>query len=143
VCVERRKENIMAQALSAASVKTPAKKLSAKKAPVKAKAKTNGSGKVGTIVPQPTTTGKGSVRKVYKYTNKYPENVDKTTSQLLALVDTVAEAKKEELDSSSFTAQDCVSLAVKNGYLSTRQDPLRIFRFYRKRLIDEGYFTEV
>ena len=50
----------MAQALSAASVKTPAKKLSAKKAPVKAKAKTNGSGKIGTIVPQPTTTGNGS-----------------------------------------------------------------------------------
>ena len=140
MCVERRKENIMAQALSAASVKT-SKKVAKAKAPVKAKAKTNGS-KLG-MVPEPTTTGKGSARKLYKYTNKYPENVDKTTSQLLALVDTVADAKKEELDSSGFTAQDCVALAVKNGFLSTRQDPLRIFRFYRKRLIDEGYFEEV
>jgi hypothetical protein len=32
---------------------------------------------------------------------------------------------------------------VKKGLLSTRQDPLRIFRFYRKRLIDEGYFVEL
>ena len=83
----------MAQALSAASVKTPAKKVSAKKAPVKAKAKTNGSGKVGTIVPQPTTTGKGSVRKLYKYTGKYPENVDKTTAQLLALASSIVTGK--------------------------------------------------
>ena len=132
----------MAQALSAASVKTPSRKISAKKAPVKAKA-TNGSGKLGTIVPKPTVTGKGATRKLYKYTGKYPENVDKTTAQLVALVDTVESAEKGELDSSSFTAQDCVALAVKKGLLSTRQDPLRIFRFYRKRLIDEGYFVEL
>jgi hypothetical protein len=132
----------MAQVLSAASVKTPSRKISAKKAPVKAKA-TNGSGKIGTIVPKPTTTGKGATRKQYKYTGKYPENVDKTTDQLVALIDTVESAEKGELDSSSFTAQDCVALAVKKGLLSTRQDPLRIFRFYRKRLIDEGYFVEL
>jgi hypothetical protein len=132
----------MAQALSAASVKTPSRKISAKKAPVKAKA-TNGSGKLGTVVPKPTTTGKGATRKQYKYTGKYPENVDKTTAQLVALVDTVESAEKGEIDPSSFTAQDCVALAVKKGLLSTRQDPLRIFRFYRKRLIDEGYFVEL
>ena len=128
----------MAQALSAASVKTPSRKISAKKAPVK----TNGT-KIGTIVPKPTVTGKGATRKLYKYTGKYPENVDKTTAQMVALVDTVESAEKGELDSSSFTAQDCVALAVKKGLLSTRQDPLRIFRFYRKRLIDEGYFVEL
>jgi len=132
----------MAQVLSAASVKTPSRKISAKKAPVKAKA-TNGSGKIGTIVPKPTTTGKGATRKQYKYTGKYPENVDKTTDQLVALIDTVESAEKGELDSSSFTAQDLVALAVKKGFLSTRQDPLRIFRFYKKRLIDEGYFIEL
>jgi hypothetical protein len=60
-----------------------------------------------------------------------------------ALVKTVKEAKKDELDSSSFTAQDLVSLAVKKKELSTRQDPLRIFRFYAKRLTDEGYFIKV
>ena len=130
----------MAQALSAASVKTPSRKISAKKAPAKA---TNGSGKIGTIVPKPTVTGKGATRKLYKSTGKYPENVDKTTAQMVALVDTVESAEKGELDSSSFTAQDCVALAVKKGLLSTRQDPLRIFRFYRKRLIDEGYFVEL
>jgi hypothetical protein len=32
---------------------------------------------------------------------------------------------------------------VKEGFLSTRQDPLRIFRFYIKRLIAEGYFSKV
>jgi len=62
---------------------------------------------------------------------------------MLALIETVAEAKKGELDSSSFTAQECVKLAVKNGFLSTRQDPLRIFRFYKNRLVDEGYFIEL
>ena len=133
----------MAQALSAASVKT-SKKVAKAKAPVKAKAKTNGSGI--SVVPEPVSTGKGASRKVYKYTGKYPENVDKTTAQLLALVDTIADAKKEkskELDSNAFTAQDCVALAVKGGYLSTRQDRLRIFRFYRARLVNEGYFEEV
>tara|TARA_R110000764_G_scaffold7225_1_gene26010 strand:+ start:327 stop:719 length:393 start_codon:yes stop_codon:yes gene_type:complete len=130
----------MAQVLSAASVKTPVKKVSAKakKAPVKA-TKSN----IGTLVPKPTVTGKGASRKQYKYTGKYPENVDKTTPQIVGLVDTVESAEKGELDSSSFTAQDLVALAVKKGFLSTRQDPLRIFRFYRKRLIDEGYFIEL
>ena len=122
----------MAQALSAASVKTPSRKISAKKAPVKAKA-TNGSGKLGTIVPKPTTTGKGATR----------ENVDKTTPQIVALVDTAESAEKGEIDPSRFTAQELVALAVKKGLLSTRQDPLRIFRFYKKRLIDEGYFVEL
>ena len=92
----------MAQALSAASVKTPVKKVSAKakKAPVKA-TKSN----IGTLVPKPTVTGKGASRKQYKYTGKYPENVDKTTPQIVGLVDTVESAEKGELDSSSFTAQ--------------------------------------
>ena len=130
----------MAQVLSAASVKTPSRKISAKKAPAKA---TNGSGKVGTIVPKPTVTGKGSARKLFKYTGKYPENVDKTTPQIVALVDTAESAEKGEIDPSRFTAQELVALAVKKGLLSTRQDPLRIFRFYKKRLIDEGYFVEL
>ena len=132
----------MAQALSAASVKTPSRKISAKKAPVKAKA-TNGSGKLGTVVPKPTTTGKGATRKQFMYTGKYPENVDKTTPQIVALVDTAESAEKGEIDPSRFTAQELVALAVKQGLLSTRQDPLRIFRFYKKRLIDEGYFVEL
>ncbi len=59
-----------------------------------------------------------------------------------ALIATVTEAKKTELDSTSFTAQDLVSLAVKKGTLTTGQDPLRIFRFYAKRLVDEGYFAK-
>ena len=134
----------MAQALSAASVKTPSRKISAKKAPVKAKA-TNGSGKLGTVVPKPTTTGTGATRKQFMYTGKYPksEEIDKTTPQIVALVDTAESAEKGEIDPSRFTAQELVALAVKKGLLSTRQDPLRIFRFYRKRLIDEGYFVEL
>ena len=68
---------------------------------------------------------------------------DIKTPQMKALVKTVKEAKKDELNSSSFTAQDLVSLAVKKKELSTRQDPLRIFRFYAKRLTDEGYFIKV
>ena len=41
----------------------------------------------------------------------------------MALIKTVQEAKKGELDSSSFTAQDLVKLAVKQGNLITNQDP--------------------
>ena len=119
-------------AVASSTSKTPAKK-----APVKAKV--NGKSN-GVSIPKPTTTGKGTVRKLYKYSGTFPENVDKFTAQMLALIETVAEAKKGELDSSSFTAQECVKLAVKNGFLSTRQDPLRIFRFYKNRLVDEGYF---
>ena len=53
------------------------------------------------------------------------------------------EINRLELDSASFTAQDLVSLAVKQGNLTTGQDPLRIFRFYAKRLVAEGYFAKV
>ena len=52
-----------------------------------------------------------------------------------ALILTLVKLKKSELDSASFTAQDLVSLAVKQGNLTTGQDPLRIFRFYAKRLV--------
>ncbi len=85
-------------------------------------------------------TGKGSARTLYKYTGKAPEG---KTPQMNALIATCVECKKTELDIASFTAQDLVALAVKKGTLTTNQDPLRIFRFYAKRLIDEGYFAKV
>ena len=65
------------------------------------------------------------------------------TPQMYALLQTISEAKKTELDSKQFTAQDLVALAVKKGYLSTCQDPLRIFRFYKDRLVSEGFLSEV
>jgi hypothetical protein len=113
------------------------------KPPVKKVASNGKAQATGISIPKPTTTGKGSARTLYSYDGKYPENVDKATPQMLALIDTVKEATKTDLDKSGFTAQACVALAVKEGFLSTRQDPLRIFRFYVKRLIDEGYFSKV
>jgi len=92
-----------------------------------------------TAVPKPTKTGKASARTLYKFTGKKPEG---KTPQMNALILTVMEAKKTDLVSSSFTAQDLVSLAVKQGALTTGQDPLRIFRFYAKRLVEEGYFAK-
>ena len=92
-----------------------------------------------TAIPKPTKAGKGSARTLYKFTGKQPEG---KTPQMNALITTVNECKKTELDSASFTAQDLVSLAVKKGTLTTGQDPLRIFRFYAKRLVDEGYFAK-
>lgn len=92
-----------------------------------------------TAVPKPTKTGKGSARTLYKFTGKKPEG---KTPQMNALIITVMEAKETDLKSSSFTAQDLVSLAVKQGALTTGQDPLRIFRFYAKRLVEEGYFAK-
>ena len=116
---------------------TPSKK----RAPIattKVAAKPLSKAKV-TAVPRPTKAGKGSARTVYKFTGKQPEG---KTPQMNALITTVSECKKTELDSASFTAQDLVSLAVKKGTLTTGQDPLRIFRFYAKRLVDEGYFAK-
>ena len=101
--------------------------------PVKAKAKP-------TAVPKPAKPVKGSARNQYKYTGKGSEC---KTPQMEALIETVNDAKKSELNQDSFTAQDLVALAVKEGNLSTRQDPLRIFRFYQKRLVDEGYFVKL
>ena len=95
-----------------------------------------------TAIPKPVKTGKGSARTLYKFVGTVPE-AKGFTPQMRALILTVAEAKKSELDSKSFTAQDLVALAVKNGTLTTCQDPLRIFRFYAKRLVDEGYFSKV
>ena len=95
-----------------------------------------------TAVPKPSSTGKGASRTTYKFIGKVPETKG-FTPQMRALILTVSEAKKDELDSSSFTAQDLVSLAVKQGNLTTGQDPLRIFRFYAKRLVVEGYFAKV
>ena len=116
-----------------ASIKPPVKKVTSD---------SNCNGSI-TAIPQPKTTGKGTVRTLYKYSGKMPGKGDLQTPQMLALVDTVNEATKTELDRASFTAQDCVTLAVKKGFLSTRQNPLRIFRFYAKRLVDEGYFSKV
>ena len=116
---------------------TPSKK----RAPIattKVAAKPLSKAKV-TAVPRPTKAGKGSARTVYKFTGKQPEG---KTPQMNALITTVNECKKTELDSASFTAQDLVSLAVKKGTLTTGQDPLRIFRFYAKRLVDAGYFAK-
>ena len=113
---------------------------SAKRAPpmVTKATKTLSKAKV-TAVPKPTKTGKGSARTLYKFTGKKPEG---KTPQMNALIITVMEAKESDLNSSSFTAQDLVSLAVKQGALTTGQDPLRIFRFYAKRLVEEGYFAK-
>ena len=93
-----------------------------------------------TTVPKPVSTGKGAVRNQYKYTGKGAEC---KTAQMEALIETVNNAKKSDLDQDKFTAQDLVKLAVKEGELTTRQDPLRIFRFYQKRLVDEGYFVKL
>ena len=109
------------------------------KAQVKKVAKPVMKAKVTTI-PKPVSAGKGAVRHQYKYTGKGAEC---KTAQMIALVETVNEAKKSDIDQNSFTAQDLVALAVKAGNLTTRQDPLRIFRFYQKRLVNEGYFVKV
>ena len=87
-----------------------------------------------TAVPKPVSTGKGAARTQYKFIGTVPE-AKGFTPQMRALILTASEAKKSELDSSSFTAQDLVALAVKTGNLTTGQDPLRIFRFYAKRLV--------
>ena len=92
-----------------------------------------------TAVPKPTKKGKSAVRTVYKFNGKAPEG---KTPQMNALITTVMEANEDELSSDAFTSQDLVALAVKKGALSTRQDPLRIFRFYAKRLTEEGYFSK-
>ena len=114
---------------------------SAKRVPAKAVTKPLSKAKV-TAVPKPSSTGKGASRTLYKFIGEVPESKG-FTPQMRALILTVSEAKKDELNSSGFTAQDLVSLAVKKGNLTTGQDPLRIFRFYAKRLVEEGYFAKV
>ena len=119
------------------STSTPSKK----RAPIattKVAAKPLSKAKV-TAIPKPTKAGRGSARTLYTYSGKAPEG---KTPQMNALIATCVEAKKTELDIAGFTAQDLVALAVKKGTLTTGQDPLRIFRFYAKRLVDEGYFAK-
>ena len=94
-----------------------------------------------TAVPKPVSAGKGAARALYKIIGTVPE-AKGFTPQMRALILTASEAKKSELNSASFTAQDLVALAVEKGNLTTGQDPLRIFRFYGKRLVDEGYFAK-
>ena len=120
------------------STSTPSKK----RAPIattKVAAKPLSKAKV-TAIPKPTKAGRGSARTLYTYSGKAPEG---KTPQMNALITTCVEAKKTELDITSFTAQDLVALAVKKGTLTTGQDPLRIFRFYAKRLVAEGSFAKV
>tara|TARA_R100000935_G_scaffold58035_1_gene93637 strand:+ start:2055 stop:2450 length:396 start_codon:yes stop_codon:yes gene_type:complete len=117
--------------------------LSKKRAPIatvtKTVAKPLSKAKV-TAVPKPSKESKGSARTLYKFTGKKPEC---KTPQMIALINTVMNAKKDELSSISFTSQDLVALAVKNGTLTTGQNPLRIFTFYAARLKEEGYFAKV
>ena len=115
---------------------------STKRAPARKVSKKPLSKAKVTAVPKPMSKGRGAARTLYKFNGKTPEQKG-FTPQMYALIQTADEAKKKELDSSSFTAQDLVALAVKNGTLTTGQDPLRIFRFYVKRLVAEGYFTKV
>ena len=119
------------------STSTPSKK----RAPIattKVAAKPLSKAKV-TAIPKPTKAGRGSARTLYTYSGKAPEG---KTPQMNALIATCVEAKKTELDIAGFTAQALVALAVKKGTLTTGQDPLRIFRFYAKRLVDAGYFAK-
>ena len=121
-------------ATTSTSVKRmPTRKVASKKPLSKAQVNT---------VPKPVSTGRGAIRTLYKFNGTVPEKKG-STPQMRALIVTAAEAKKKELDSSSFTAQALVALAVKKGNLTTNQDPLRIFRFYAKRLVEEGYFSKV
>ena len=83
-----------------------------------------------------------AARKSYKFIGTMPEQSG-FTPQMYALLQTISEAKKTELDPNKFTAQDLVALAVKRGFLATCQDPLRIFRFYKDRLVSEGFLSEV
>ena len=115
---------------------------STKRAPARKVSKKPLSKAKVTAVPKPMSKGRGAARTLYKFNGKTPEQKG-FTPQMYALIQTADEAKKKELDSSSFTAQDLVALAVKNGTLTTGQDPLRIFRFYAKRLVAEGYFSKV
>jgi hypothetical protein len=115
---------------------------STKRAPVRKVSKKPLSKAKVTAVPKPMSKGRGAARTLYKFNGEMPEQKG-FTPQMYALIQTANEAKKKELDSSSFTAQDLVALAVKNGTLTTGQDPLRIFRFYAKRLVEEGYFSKV
>ena len=114
---------------------TPSKKRAPIATTVKAAAAKPLSKAKVNAVPKPMKSGKGSARTLYKYTGKAPEG---KTPQMNALIATCVECKKTELDIASFTAQDLVALAVKKGTLTTGQDPLRIFRFYAKRLVDEA-----
>jgi|TARA_R100000030_G_scaffold96248_2_gene84236 hypothetical protein len=115
---------------------------STKRAPARKVSKKPLSKAKVTAVPKPMSKGRGAARTLYKFNGEMPEQKG-FTPQMYALIQTANEAKKKELDSSSFTAQDLVALAVKNGTLTTGQDPLRIFRFYAKRLVEEGYFSKV
>ena len=115
---------------------------STKRAPARKVSKKPLSKAKVTAVPKPISKGRGAARTLYKFNGEMPEQKG-FTPQMYALIQTANEAKKKELDSSSFTAQDLVALAVKNGTLTTGQDPLRIFRFYAKRLVEEGYFSKV
>jgi|TARA_Y100000289_G_scaffold64362_1_gene76125 hypothetical protein len=95
-----------------------------------------------TKVPKPVAKTRGAARKNYKFNGSMPDESG-FTPQMYALLHTISEAKKTELDPNKFTAQDLVALAVKRGFLSTCQDPLRIFRFYKDRLVSEGFISEV
>ena len=95
-----------------------------------------------TKVPKPVAKTRGAARKNYKFNGSMPDESG-FTPQMYALLHTISEAKKTELDPNRFTAQDLVALAVKRGFLSTCQDPLRIFRFYKDRLVSEGFISEV
>ena len=95
-----------------------------------------------TKVPKAVAKTRGAARKSYKFNGTMPD-AEGFTPQMYALLKTLNEAKKTELDSKKFTAQDLVALAVKKGFLSTCQDPLRIFRFYKDRMVGEDFISEV
>lgn len=84
-------------------------------------------------IPAPTTTARGGNPTVKKLRNmKEGDRLPAQAQVILALLD---KAKGKSL------SQTEVISGLKGQGLKTVQTPKRIFTFYRKRLVDEGYIS--
>lgn len=70
---------------------------------------------------------------------KLIEAYDNLPRQAKVILDLLNETGRENLTEASIQ----VILSDKSAELKTKQDPMKIFTFYRKRLIDEGHLEEV
>tara|TARA_Y100000114_G_C11760378_1_gene329260 strand:+ start:271 stop:615 length:345 start_codon:yes stop_codon:yes gene_type:complete len=69
---------------------------------------------------------------------KAPDGDCKLPNQMWAILEALETFKNKQAD-----VTELMTFAHKEGILTTNQSPLRIFRFYKKRFLDEGILEVV
>tara|TARA_R100001460_G_scaffold23739_7_gene47855 strand:+ start:90 stop:434 length:345 start_codon:yes stop_codon:yes gene_type:complete len=103
-----------------------------KKSTLKVVAKTpKAKGKIS--IPAPVKKTRSNIASSVVKVKQLPDATAKLPAQMHSILEALDTFKGKQAD-----VTELMTFAYKEGILTTNQDPLRIFRFYKKRFLDEG-----